>query len=165
MVSRLTVPGKSTRRQPPSPTQSPLTDDPQWDQSPSAPSNAQGKFEEYGRAPLRAFQHPSSKLGFESAQPETLKVLDLFLATRCHFICSRNSGFKFLNMAEALKQALRSAGFSWSNEALDLVVSHLLQEEIRELRALRGEKPAADTLPLRLLNFRLVARLRDRRLR
>ena len=81
------------------------------------------------------------------------------------FICSRNSGLKFLNMAEALKQALRSAGFSWSNEALDLVVSHLLQEEIRELQALRGEKPAADTLPLRLLNFRLVARLRDRRLR
>ena len=42
-------------------------------------------------------------------------------------------------MAEALKQALRSAGFSWSNEALDLVVSHLLQEEIRELQALKGE--------------------------
>ena len=68
-------------------------------------------------------------------------------------------------MAEALKQALRSAGFSWSNEALDLVVSHLLQEEIRELRALRGEKPAADTVMLRLLNLRLVVRLRDRRLR
>ena len=68
-------------------------------------------------------------------------------------------------MAEALKQALRSAGFSWSNEALDLVVSHLLQEEIRELQALRGEKPAADTVMLRLLNLRLVVRLRDRRLR
>ena len=42
-------------------------------------------------------------------------------------------------MAEALKQALQRAGFSWSDEALDLVVSHLLQEGIAELQALDGE--------------------------
>ena len=56
----------------------------------------------------------------------------------------------FLNMAEALKQALRSAGFSWSNEALDLVVSHLLQEEIRELQALKGEMLQEGSTVLRL---------------
>ena len=42
-------------------------------------------------------------------------------------------------MAEALKQALQRAGFSWSDEALDLVVSHLLQEGIEELQTLKGE--------------------------
>ena len=42
-------------------------------------------------------------------------------------------------MAEALKQALQRAGFSWSDEALDLVVSHLLQEGVEELQTLKGE--------------------------
>ena len=45
-------------------------------------------------------------------------------------------------MAEILKSALRSAGFTWSDDVLNLVVSHLRQEEIREPQALVGEPRA-----------------------
>ena len=42
-------------------------------------------------------------------------------------------------MAAILKSALRSAGFTWSDDVLNLVVSHLQQEEIREPQSLVGE--------------------------
>ena len=57
----------------------------------------------------------------------------------------------YLKMAAILKSALRSAGFTWSDDVLNLVVSHLRQEEIREPQALVGEPHAGRIKIVKLL--------------